>query len=480
MYGQVLNNFQLTSPAADKIFPNCTGDAFRSDTSFLATLRAIIVPRMKEGDTLRLTVVDVPASAYNEGDDGAKLFKAIRSKTTALTNDNSVVVVNIGCRSDSGEDIMKRIDAAAPVELEGYKPHEFYAGYFKANASTDARIFMNAEKRSTVMIVANLSTIIWHMLASTVCKTLPWYFIERPGKDDPEVCDILTAILMEKTPDKFKEIISKIERRYDFRSASIKEKLDGYERRYDEHALRSVQEKISRIQNKIKELYNSAADQARQLHDSQVTEAGLKETIAHGGSNELMEYFLVNKHLELEEANDDELRFSVGDYYVDMWDEDACELAISKHGSAIYSYFKSENEQKNAERFFRAVFQKELLKIKVCAAYSINPYGGCAGLTGHSYPEWMADCMPNPHTEYYGCLGGHEAIINQATNAGNYISAVEQCCAACRNLNFSDSTVMSKWSNKFFAMDKPCVELPDGSCVKPKEAIKWAVKNVKD
>ena len=64
MFSQILNNFQLTSPEADEIFPNCTGDNFRGDTSFLAILRAVVAPRMKEGDVLHLAVADVPSSSY--------------------------------------------------------------------------------------------------------------------------------------------------------------------------------------------------------------------------------------------------------------------------------------------------------------------------------------------------------------------------------------------------------------------------------
>ena len=52
-------------------------------------------------------------------------------------------------------------------------------------------------------------------------------------------------------------------------------------------------------------------------------------------------------------------------------------------------------------------------------------------------------------------------------------------CAAARNVNFNDSTVMETWSNKMFASDVKCIELPDGTSVTPKEGIEWAVENVK-
>ena len=203
---------------------------------------------------------------------------------------------------------------------------------------------------------------------------------------------------------------------------------------------------------------------------------GLQDSVANGGSNELMQYFLMNKHLELESVEDTSIVFSAGGYYIDMWDEDVARMSIDKKSNSIYAYFKSGDKEK-AKAFFEACFIDEKLRIKVCAAYQINAYGGCSALSHHKYPEWMMDCMPNPHTDYFACLGGHESVINQATNCGNYVSAVEQCCASARNLNFSDSVVMERWSKQFFDMDIRCVELPDGTCVTPMEAVEWADKN---
>lgn len=103
---------------------------------------------------------------------------------------------------------------------------------------------------------------------------------------------------------------------------------------------------MNRCRDDIANYYQKAAEASRQLHNHQATEAGLLATIAAGGSDELMKYFLINQHLELESVDDDELVFSVGGYYLDMWDEDACELAIKNHRNSIYAYFKNETERK--------------------------------------------------------------------------------------------------------------------------------------
>ena len=44
----------LTTDAANAYFSNITGQKYGTDNSFLATLRALVAPRMKEGDSITL------------------------------------------------------------------------------------------------------------------------------------------------------------------------------------------------------------------------------------------------------------------------------------------------------------------------------------------------------------------------------------------------------------------------------------------
>lgn len=475
MFGQIMNSMQLASPEADEIFKNCTGDAFRNDHTFLAVLRTIVAPRMKEDDSLHLTVVDVPNSECKDASDGKTLWDTIFGKAPDILQQDQITVVNIGCMYDKSEEIISKLDEDVS-RLDGFSLDELRVAYLKQKCKTDARVYLNPDKRTTLMVVANMTTGIWHILAGSVCKTLPWFFVERPGKDDPVVNAVLNAIVVNDKPDEFKRLMALESQKYDFRSAGIRKNLSGFESKYDERVLQNTKQSISNLRDSIKHLYERISEESRNLHDKQVLLMGLQDSVANGGSNELMQYFLMNKHLELESVEDTSIVFSAGGYYIDMWDEDVARMSIDKKSNSIYAYFKSGDKEK-AEAFFKACFIDEKLRIKVCAAYQIDAYGGCSALSHHKYPEWMMDCMPNPHTDYFACLGGHESVINQATNCGNYVSAVEQCCASARNLNFSDSVVMERWSKQFFDMDIRCVELPDGTCVTPMEAVEWADKN---
>lgn len=478
MFGQIVNNLQLTSPAADEIFKNCAGDSFRNDSMFLAVLRTIVVPRMKQGESLRLAVTDVSASSYDADCDSKGLFTAISESGADADAHDRITVVNLRCSYQKSEETIGKLDDSALTE-KGFELDSVRATYIKQQAKTDAKIYRNPETRAVLIIVANLSVVVWHLLAASVCKLLPWFFVERPARDDPETIAVLNSIVIQDNPDEFLRLMAEAARKYDFRSAGIRRQLEGFERKYDEGALRRVKDSAEQLRQTIANHYAAAAQKNRELHEKLVMMSSLEDSIANGGSNELMEYFLVNKHLELMDAGSDWFEFAVGDYYIDMWDEDAADLAIEKPSSAIYKGFHTREEKAKAKKFFQACFQQETIRIKVCAAYRLYSYGSCDARSGYAYPDWMQECSPNPHTEYFSCLGGHAPIINQACNSGNYVGAVEQCCASARNLNFSDGVVMSRWSEEFFALNKHCVELPDGSCVTPMEAVEWAAENVK-
>jgi len=81
--------------------------------------------------------------------------------------------------------------------------------------------------------------------------------------------------------------------------------------------------------------------------------------------------------------------------------------------------------------------------------------------------------MPNPHIDQYRCMGNYSATINSLLRDNNYIGALEQCIASCKSLNWGDSTVMAQFIRTMYTGGKRCIELPDGSIVKPLAAIKW-------
>ena len=87
--------------------------------------------------------------------------------------------------------------------------------------------------------------------------------------------------------------------------------------------------------------------------------------------------------------------------------------------------------------------------------------------------------MPNTHIDRFSCMGSYQNTINRMLKENDYISAIEQCVASCKSLNFADSTVMSEFMCRMYGLqghtnvNNRCLELPNGQIVTPKEAADW-------
>ena len=65
MFSRNINYLTLTSEIANELFPNIFGDCYSNDTSFVATLRALVAPRMSKDDTICLRVRTInPRESY--------------------------------------------------------------------------------------------------------------------------------------------------------------------------------------------------------------------------------------------------------------------------------------------------------------------------------------------------------------------------------------------------------------------------------
>ena len=191
---------------------------------------------------------------------------------------------------------------------------------------------------------------------------------------------------------------------------------------------------------------------------------GLDMKIESGsGESEIMDYFIRNKKLYLEEVCDTTMEFAVKDY-ITFFDEEMAKMAIDNDSSYIYRPERGMSTvipPKDMKMLMTAVFIDQEIRMKVCAAYRFRLDGGVSAL----------------------CLGGYEKQINTFLKSNDYIGAIEQCVASCKSLNFGDGAVMREFMKRLYktsdySSNVKCFELPDGRVVEPKEAIEY-LKNSK-
>lgn len=128
---------------------------------------------------------------------------------------------------------------------------------------------------------------------------------------------------------------------------------------------------------------------------------------------------------------------------LEYYDKDRYEKIFNNPSSFVNQY-----PYKDIVDVMHALFQYEKGKLVVQSEFilvglsSINYYKAYE-LDGIDYN----DCMPTPHLGFHRCLGSNEQAIMTYLREGQWDFAIYQTIAATKNLNFSDSTVVTSLMN---------------------------------
>ena len=353
------------------------------------------------------------------------------------------------------------------------KVKEFYRKSFCADC------YINPERKTVIVFVDNLDNKKLHYLQVSILAFLPWYFDPKDGISELEM-ELLYS-LRETTPGKYEACIAKIAEKYDFKAARVRQLLSGFETRYEQLECERARSEILRYDSEISRLNDQIGAIFGKRNDACIRLLGLEQKIAKDGDNsEIMEYFLCNNRLLLENVTERDMFFSINDYLT-YFDGEMAERAINNPRSFVYINGREPYRGISPEEMkdlMWEIFVEECprLKIKVCAAYRFDLNGNVAPMGGHGFSYEFSDCMPNPHIDRFNCMGNYQRTINQLLQNRDYISAIEQCVASCKSLNWGDSPVMQEFMRTMWgcsAYNNCCIELPDGKVVKPKDAIQW-------
>lgn len=481
MFKTVIENTQMTSGVANSILGHISGDSWNGDFTFLSTLRALVAPRMQEGDRLNILFEEV-----NHLYERAPSNEFGRVVSTCFNpnrrfNKNVITVYNLAS--------VKPEIRHSWLELLKTTFCEAYAGWHRLEKVTEFFIkafyvlcFVNPETRQVAIIADSMDIRRMHYLQCSILAFLPWYFDPSSGVS-PEEMELIQS-LREKTSTKYKDCIEKIAKKYDFRAASIRKLLTGFETKYEAIERSRTLQDINRLEDTIREYNAAISGKLITLRDKNLRLIGLETKIAQDdGESEIMEYFLANNKLFLESVTDSRMVFSVMGYAT-YFDEDLALSIIDNSKSYIYrpngrdcnDYIPAEDMKK----LMYEIFISRTIKIKLCAAYHFSlGRQEVGGIEGYNFRSEFNECMPNTHIDEFECLGGYSVVINQMIKDNNYIGAVEQCIASCQSLNFADSTVMERFIRNLYGLpghtrvNNRCIELNDGRIVTAKEAAEW-------
>ena len=132
MFKQVIRSTQLTSDAANNFFQHINGSAFQRDVSFISTLRALVAPRMKEGESIYLN--------FQSSSDSADRIREFSSKQSAIRyvcdldffGDSTIVVHNfVNPSQEANHEWMNLMVSNLEKEYPGWHLMEKVTDFFK-------------------------------------------------------------------------------------------------------------------------------------------------------------------------------------------------------------------------------------------------------------------------------------------------------------------------------------------------------------
>ena len=465
----------------NKIWIGRRHSLFTDDKTFISTLRALIYPRMKEADSLSFRGTTYESSFYGESA-SERDNKSVMQSLVFTPSTDEIQIKNFVCSQEDGElwigFAKKYFRKAYPSFTEVEKVSEFFKKSFPALC------FVDTNNRSVMLFVANLTVAKLHYLQCGIFAFLPWYFDAQEGVSAEEMS--LINSLREKDESVYKNVLSEMAKKYDFKTLRLKRLLDGFEYAVENDMIENTEYEIRQYNARMENIQTELMSILVKKEELEAKILGVRQKIAERKSSgsdgsDIIDYFATNKKLVLFDCEDGRITFGVKDY-VTYFDEDLAVKYITNKSSFLYSFdsFSIENQQK----LLKAVFIDKEIKFRVCAAYRISARDGVRPLTYYSFDHNFDGYTPNVHIDRYACMGNNIPIVEQCLIKHDYIGAIDQCIASAKSLNFADSTVMRQTMCRINGRDtehnsEKCFELPDGRVVTPKEAIIYLRKKEK-
>lgn len=479
MFRDVIRRTPFTTSEASTFFENINAEAYQHDVTVGATFRALLEPRVPKDESVQIRFASGNYSRSRM--ERCEPIEFIRDIVHAGNVGNGEVwFYSLNSYAEDNKAVLELLESHFTEAYTEWQQlgniREFYRKQFYTIC------FVHPVKKSVIIFVDALDVKKLHLLLCSMPAFLPWYFNSDTGITEQELA--LLKSLREKTSANYLQILQEMSLKYDFRTLRIRNLLDGFETRYERNELDRVNTEISNTYQYMEDLNAQYSQYLRSIRDLQIKAMGLEAKIngaQESGESEIMEYFLCNKSVLLEDVSNDYMTF-VTKTYLEFFDEDLAQRMIDNRNSVIYkpngracnNYIPADDMKK----LMTAIFIDQTLKIKFCAAYTFGLTGNVCAKSNYSYPIELNDRMPNTHIDCYSCLGSYEVHINKALRENNYIGAIEQCIASGKSLNFGDGTVMGRFIKRFYGLEgdystRKFIELPDGTSVTPKEAAAW-------
>lgn len=473
MFRERIDQTPFTSEEADYQFKNIRhiNTPYAGDMSMLATLRAMFGERVGESDAISAVYRNYDLSkADSDRFDDDRILRSVMSDQV-LDARNQLTIIELVNMETAGrtfgvvrEKLCEKYDGWECIQ----KVEAFFAKSFPLCC------YINRSTQSAILITDRLTLRKWHYIQIALFHCFPWFFVEHPFDEQDKK---LVCSLSEDNPSNYLKILAERASKYDFERIRVQRLLSGFETVFEKRRMDSIVSEIDSKRRDIESYNDRVSQMLSELRELNYKLVGLRSVIeSHKEDSQLMDYFLIDHRLGLENADSGDLRFTVKGYITD-YDEDQVEGCLDNPRSIIYDVPSGERISKeDMALLIRAIFLDREIKLRTCAAFVLSAGGGrisCDAQEDKRWPAEFSTYMPNPHHQHYGCMGEFKRMINKLLQDGDYVGAVVQCETSCDSITWSDITVMQRFMNNMYRNTQECFELPDGHCVDQVGAVKW-------
>lgn len=469
MFNKKLTELTLTSDIANSYFSQIQGDYYRDDRSFVATLRALLLNRIKDHNIgFRIRAYDFSADTLRNASANAVV--------SAVCNRSSWILNLVDLTSQGALEVAYEKFCAADGMAE-FMPKATEAKDLEAFVEpfANVKIYIDEDRCCTNIIVDHLDMRKFHALQMLIPRYIPWLFNEDPLTQEELA---LLNTLHERYAPEYERLIEEFAQKIDLRSAAIKSVLGGFEVRAKKQQLKIARDSLSRINSSIMDNMARYSDLINQKDEASIRICGLEAIIEAGiVESELIDYFTANKCLYPVSASGTHLKFIVSTY-LESFDPEMYRTMSARAASHLFSSYTVSNDcfrdLAPRKKLMDAIFSDEpIFRVKSCSCYDLDIRGTVDVHSGYNFGSKFADRIENPHLKYHGCLGNHRRFICDYLNEGDVMGAVEQCISSAKSVNIGESATIRYFLPELFDCKQRVLELEDGTCMNPEEALKY-------
>ena len=459
MFQEKLIDLPISGGLWDKVFPeilidrSTMCDKLAVDDTFETTLRILLQNRVPDGQ-------EVHFDGYRVITEGS-LPICFDSSTLSIFSSSSTMPV-----------------PSLPIDFTEMKDLARYCANIAA-----VRVFVNPKIKSTVVFIGSRDdkTIIraWHFIQSFIPRLLPWFFGERtPTEEEIK----LLHTLQEKTPKHYVEAVDAYVRNSNFDQKLLTCMLEGFSTGQIDDRIKRVTEEIRQTQIEMSNALTSYQQYYEAQQSLNIKLLGLEEAKrTAAGDAALLDFFQKNPYVSLDEAAAGKGKLVVTiSTTLRFFDQDSYELMSRRPESFLFKHIRGKadafNDPQRRKLFLDAIFKDELFKVRMQAKYYVGP--STVDVSSHFNVD--SDHLPNPHIQYYACLGNYGAPMAEALQHGDYVSALMQCVSSAGSVNINEVVTMEKFLQDLFSPKAGnVIEFPNGRTATPLRALEWLEKKQK-